>query len=136
MYHSRTPQGCIHHNPSTKSILFSGAYINLNDLHLKSGLSLSYLSLIFNHKRTPSIHSAERIAQALQISVGSFIQSLRGDVPKKKWQGKHSAQRSTDGRLAKNRLQAKWRAREAIRVKERADIKKQKERDRNTFAYG
>jgi hypothetical protein len=72
------PKRCIHARPSTKSIIFCGVFINISSLHLLSGLSIPYLSLIFAHKRNPSLDAAERIAMSLGMGLESFLVALRG----------------------------------------------------------
>ena len=45
-----------------------------------SGLSISYLSLIFARKREPSLEAAEKIAAALRMGLEEFLYGLRGYV--------------------------------------------------------
>jgi transcriptional regulator with XRE-family HTH domain len=43
-----------------------------------SGLSTSYISLIFSRKRDPSLDAAERLALALEMTLDKFLEGLRG----------------------------------------------------------
>lgn len=76
------PRRCIHRRPTTNSILFGGEFIHLPSVHLLSGLSMSYLSLIFSRKREPSLDAAEKICIAMRMGLEEFLQELRGHVPR------------------------------------------------------
>lgn len=67
---------CIEQNPTSQSVFFGGQFLNLTILSGDSHLSISYMSKIFNLKRTPSLRSSKRIAAALHIDVGDFIALL------------------------------------------------------------
>ena len=45
---------------------------------------MSYLSLIFNRKREPSLEAAEKISIALGMDLDEFLMGLRGWAGKRK----------------------------------------------------
>lgn len=79
-YANPKPKRCLNPNPSTKSVLFCGEFIHLPSLHLTSGLSVSYLSLIFSRRREPTLFASEKIAKALKMGLEEFLMGLRGHV--------------------------------------------------------
>jgi transcriptional regulator with XRE-family HTH domain len=74
------PLRCIHAKPAANSVLFCGEFIHLPSIHLYTGISVSYLSLIFNLKRNPTVDTAEKIATALNMGLEAFLFGLRGHV--------------------------------------------------------
>jgi hypothetical protein len=84
-----TPRNCLHTKPTGKSILFCDVFIHLPSVHMLSGLSMSYLSLVFSRKREPSLEAAEKIAAALHMGLEEFLLGLRGRVVRirKGWRG-------------------------------------------------
>ena len=58
----------INYNPTTQSVLFMDSYINLSVIALLTGLSVSYVSMIFAGKRNPSLRAARLIVGVLGSS--------------------------------------------------------------------
>lgn len=108
------PRRCIHTKPTAKSILFCGVFIHLPSVHMFSGLSMSYLSLIFSRKRDPSLDAAERIAASMRMGLQEFLFGLRGHVvTPKPWAGR-------DAQLKKKR-EDKIRAREEMIARDKIE---------------
>lgn len=68
---------CIERHPTSQSVLFGDQFINLSLLAKESKLSVSMISKVFACKITPSLPSAIRIAAALHMDVGRFIEALQ-----------------------------------------------------------
>lgn len=68
---------CYEADPRTDTVLFGDHFINLSHIARKSGLSLSTVSKIFSGHRNPSMKSAEKIATALDITLGVFLSRLK-----------------------------------------------------------
>jgi hypothetical protein len=71
------PKKCLAINPTTKSILFCGEFINMGCIARESGLSLSYISLLFSGKREPSLRAAGEISKSLGMGLEEFLFGLR-----------------------------------------------------------
>ncbi|WP_053036597.1 helix-turn-helix domain-containing protein [Staphylococcus haemolyticus] len=56
-----------------KKAMFLKGY-NLSDLSNKTGVGVSYLSQIINHKKTPSPKLAKNIAKALDVSIEDIFE--------------------------------------------------------------
>lgn len=54
----------------------------LKDLHIKTGLSISYLSLLEQGKRSPSLESLTKIANGINIPVAVivFLSASKADL--------------------------------------------------------
>ena len=67
---------CVESQPCTYTLKFNGIPINLTELCKVTGVTYSYLSLILNGKRVPSIPIARKVSMGLGMEIGEFIESL------------------------------------------------------------
>lgn len=70
------PRACIERNRTRKTIYFCRTPINLTQIADVTGLNLSFLSNVFNGKRTPSIKTGQLISHALGMSLDDFLKGL------------------------------------------------------------
>ncbi|MFZ0980956.1 MAG: helix-turn-helix transcriptional regulator [Candidatus Acidiferrales bacterium] len=78
------PSMCLEPRPKPNSVQFSGQFINLSHLGFRTGITVSHLSMIFGGKRQPSLKNAKKIADALAMAPGQFIEALDEHVSVKK----------------------------------------------------
>jgi transcriptional regulator with XRE-family HTH domain len=78
--HPPRPHACLEHKPTRQSVLFCSTFINLSLIAFMSGLTLSYISMIFAGKRSPSLRSARLIAKALNMGLEEFLKGLDDHV--------------------------------------------------------
>lgn len=71
-----SPTKCLEEKPTTQSVVFCDEFINLTKLKLETGLSCSFLSMMFAKKCQPSVRSAKKIASALGMELGEFFKGL------------------------------------------------------------
>jgi transcriptional regulator with XRE-family HTH domain len=70
------PRSCLEKLPTTQSVLFCEEYIKLTDISLRTGISVSSLSMIFSRTRRPSLKGAMKIADALTMDLVGFLKGL------------------------------------------------------------
>jgi transcriptional regulator with XRE-family HTH domain len=70
------PTSCIETKPTSQSVLFRGTFINLSIVALRTNVSISHLSMIFSGRRHPSIRTAQLLAKALKMDLGSLVRAL------------------------------------------------------------
>ena len=113
----KRPQQCIHPSPNARTVIFAGVFIHLATLHLRTGISQSHLSLIFNHKRKCSIDAARNIAFALGMSIDAFLNELAMGLPPASNKGVgHSALSRFNRSLHVNRKKLAERKRQEERL--------------------
>jgi hypothetical protein len=74
------PKNCIAERPARNTVVFCGEHISLTRISKSKALTVPYLSMIFAGKRTPSIDTAEKIAEALGMKFGDFWEGYRLEV--------------------------------------------------------
>jgi hypothetical protein len=70
------PNDCLEPNPTRKSVLFAGQFINLTKLSKSSGYGVAFLSRIFSDEREPSLKAAIKIAKSLDMGLDWFVRGL------------------------------------------------------------
>jgi DNA-binding phage protein len=60
-----------------RSVRFCGTPISLVRISEATGIGVPHLSLIFAHKRNPSLDTAEKIAEAMCMRLDEFVSRLR-----------------------------------------------------------
>jgi transcriptional regulator with XRE-family HTH domain len=70
------PTQCLAPEITPQTVYLAGVPINLAQISREHGLDHSYLSRIFAGKQNPSIKTSRRIAAALGMHVGEFIEAL------------------------------------------------------------
>jgi transcriptional regulator with XRE-family HTH domain len=70
------PRAYMMDSPTAQSVSFAGHFINLSEIARVEGLNSSYLSRIFSGERNPTIPLARRLANALKMDIGEFIEEL------------------------------------------------------------
>lgn len=63
--------------PNAYSVKFGGAYLNLREIARRLECDHGHLSRVFNSRRGPSLQMAQRLAEALGMSVDDFLTALR-----------------------------------------------------------
>jgi transcriptional regulator with XRE-family HTH domain len=71
------PISCLEHKPTHKTIRLGGRYISLTLIEREMGLDHGYVSYIFSGKRIPSIPYAEKLADALGMTLDDLLWAIR-----------------------------------------------------------
>jgi hypothetical protein len=71
-----SPKSCLAKHPNPKSVLFCDEFISLTEIAQDTGLTVSFLSMLFARKRLPSVPTATKIACALGMELGEFFKGL------------------------------------------------------------
>jgi transcriptional regulator with XRE-family HTH domain len=73
----KRPTGqCIEREPNKASVKFCSRFINLSEIARTQGLQPATVSRIFSGIRMPSLQSAIKIADALEMTVDNFLGAL------------------------------------------------------------
>jgi transcriptional regulator with XRE-family HTH domain len=75
------PTLCLEKLVQPKTIWFCGRPVSLHKIAKASGLSVSYLSLVFRGKRRLYTENAVLIARSLGMDVGAVIEGLKDRGP-------------------------------------------------------
>jgi transcriptional regulator with XRE-family HTH domain len=70
------PTTCIQPNPTASSIWFGRTWINLSEVSKVTGLHHSYFSHILAGRKNPTLNALSKIAYALSLSTGEFVELL------------------------------------------------------------
>jgi len=70
------PRNCLEIHPTHQSIKFAGRFISLTHISRKYHLTHGYLSRIFRGERRPSFAYAEKISEALGMTLSDFLAFL------------------------------------------------------------
>jgi len=70
------PTKCLERRPTTQSVYFRGEFINLSCIAVTARISVSALSMIFSGRRKPRVASAKKIAEAIGMNRGEFLDAL------------------------------------------------------------
>lgn len=76
MYMVSRPTDCIVAKPNGLSVKFGGVPISLSAICRLTDIDLSHLSRIFSGKRQPSTKASRRIAEALEMTLEDFLDTL------------------------------------------------------------
>ncbi len=68
--------GIFESHPNSQTVRFAGKYICLSALARATGVTTSYLSLLFSGKRNPSLTTLRSLATALEMSLDDFSNAL------------------------------------------------------------
>lgn len=66
----------------SNSVMFNEKFINLTYLSIETGISLAMISYVISGRRDPSIRTAHKIAKALGMSIGGFLEALEFEKKK------------------------------------------------------
>jgi transcriptional regulator with XRE-family HTH domain len=72
------PTRCLAEKTNSYTVQFNGIGINLSRVSDETGLAVGYLSKIFSGGRNGSVRTVRLIADALGMSLESFVSSLPG----------------------------------------------------------
>jgi hypothetical protein len=57
-------------------VQFEGEYINLSMVQLYTGLSFGFVSKVFNGKKSPGLYACIKLATALGMDLGCFVEAI------------------------------------------------------------